>query len=239
MKPLSNYMILFFLVFKTFFISGQIKSGKIQFEKKVNLQKRDYYGIQFYGEYEMPKYSKNFYSLNFNDSVFVFTKNSNFESSDFGIGTELECIVNLNNKLRKTIFTTFSETTYLIDTLKQYTWKITGQKRNIAGYNCRKAIWQKNDSTRIYAWFTEAIETPVGPDGFSSLPGAILGLASEDGSIVYFATSVEAKEIENKDLYIDFKNKKGISLQNYKIRNEETAEMKGFMKQILKDLLWY
>ncbi len=239
MKPLSNYTILFFLVFKTFFISAQIKTGKIQFEKKVNLQKRDYYGIQFYGEYEMPKYSKNFYSLNFNDSVFVFTKNSNFESSDFGIGTELECSVNLNKKTRNTIFTSFSETSYLVDTLMQYTWKITGQKRNIAGYNCRKAIWQKNDSTRIYAWFTEAIETPVGPDGFSSLPGAILGLASEDGSIVYFATSVEAKEIENKDLYIDFKNKKAISIKQFKKQNEESEERKYIMKNIIKDLLWY
>jgi GLPGLI family protein len=239
MKRYLNFTILLYFVFNSLFITAQIKTGKIQFEKKVNLQKRDYYGIQFYGEYEIPKYSKNFYSLNFNDSVFVFTKNSNFESSDFGIGTELECSVNLNKKTRNTIFTSFSETSYLVDTLMQYTWKITGQKRNIAGYNCRKAIWQKNDSTRIYAWFTEAIETPVGPDGFSSLPGAILGLASEDGSIVYFATSVEAKEIENKDLYIDFKNKKAISIKHFKKQNEESEERKYIMKNIIKDLLWY
>jgi GLPGLI family protein len=234
-----KFFLLLGLIFHSLISTAQIKSGTIHYERKINLQKRNFYGIMIMGDFELPKYNKSFYTLNFNDSLSVFSKNSNFEEEGFGIGTDIECLINLNTKIRKTIFINFIEPAYLVDSLKKITWKITGQKRNIAGYNCRKAIWEKNDTTRIYAWFTEAIEPSIGPDGFSSLPGAILGLASEDGSLVYFATSVEAKEIEVKNLFIEFKNKKAISIQQFKKQNEETEERKNAMKNILKDLLWY
>ncbi len=42
--------------------------------------------------------------------------------------------------------------------------------------------------------------TSTGPEGFFGLPGAIMGLATEDGGIVYFATSVEGTKPETKDL---------------------------------------
>ena len=61
----------------------------------------------------------------------------------------------------------------------------------ISGYSCRKAIWQQNDSTRIYAWYTDDIVPNVGPESFSGLPGAILGIATEDGGVIYFAKSIE------------------------------------------------
>jgi GLPGLI family protein len=70
-------------------------------------------------------------------------------------------------------------------------WKITGSKRNIAGYDCRKAIFYINDSTPIYAWYTSDIVPSIGPESFADLPGAILGLATEDGGVIYFAKTVE------------------------------------------------
>ncbi|MGZ4038336.1 MAG: GLPGLI family protein, partial [Bacteroidia bacterium] len=70
-------------------------------------------------------------------------------------------------------------------------WKITDNTRNIAGYNCRKAIWRVNDSTRIYAWYAQELMVSTGPESFNGLPGVILGLATEDGGVVYFAKKVE------------------------------------------------
>jgi GLPGLI family protein len=84
-----------------------------------------------------------------------------------------------------------TETT-IKDTIQQREWQVTDRKRKIAGYLCRRSILNVNDSTRIYAWFTTDIAPSVGPEGFDDLPGAVLGLATEDGSIVYFAKSVEA-----------------------------------------------
>ena len=80
---------------------------------------------------------------------------------------------------------------YLQDTVAKRQWKITDNKRMISGYSCRKAIWQENDSTRIYAWYTDDIVPTVGPESFCGLPGAILGLATEDGGVIYFAKSIE------------------------------------------------
>jgi GLPGLI family protein len=51
-----------------------------------------------------------------------------------------------------------------------------------------------NDSTRIYAWFASEIVPSFGPEGFEGLPGAILGLATEDGGVIYFAKEVKAQE---------------------------------------------
>ena len=62
------------------------------------------------------------------------------------------------------------------DSLPARNWKITDSKRSICGYECRKAIYQKNDSTRIYAWYTTALVPSVGPEGFCGLPGTILDI---------------------------------------------------------------
>ena len=77
------------------------------------------------------------------------------------------------------------------DSLINRQWKITESKRTLGSYECRKAIYQMNDSSRIYAWFSEDIVPSVGPETFRGLPGAILGLATEDGGVVYFAKKVE------------------------------------------------
>lgn len=80
------------------------------------------------------------------------------------------------------------------DTVKQRVWKVTDSRRRIAGYMCRKSVLEINDTTRLYAWFTSDIVPAIGPEGFDGLPGAILGFANEEGSIVYFAKRVEAME---------------------------------------------
>ena len=73
---------------------------------------------------------------------------------------------------------------------------MTDSKRSICGYQCRKAIWQANDSTRLYAWFCSEVIPSIGPESFVGLPGAILGLATEDGGVIYFAKSIEVVKPE-------------------------------------------
>lgn len=95
---------------------------------------------------------------------------------------------------RLTLKSIWGEQLYVEDTLYKREWKITDSKRVICGYNCRKAIWQANDSTRLYAWYCDDIVPSVGPESFYGLPGAILGLATEDGGVIYFAKTVELKK---------------------------------------------
>ena len=95
------------------------------------------------------------------------------------------------------------------DSLKKIVWKMTDNKRTICNYSCRKAVLQMDDSTRLYAWFTLDILPSVGPERFFDLPGAILGLATEDGGVIYFAKSVEAS-LPSTELLMPKKTKQKI-----------------------------
>ncbi|MCX6292662.1 MAG: hypothetical protein NT126_13025 [Bacteroidetes bacterium] len=45
------------------------------------------------------------------------------------------------------------------------------------------------------------LSSGFGPESFVGLPGAILGLATEDGSVIYFAKNVEAVKQELNNLF--------------------------------------
>ena len=98
-------------------------------------------------------------------------------------------------------------TTYVKDSITERQWKVTDSKRKIAGYLCRKAMWEMNDSTRIYAWFSTDLVPSVGPEGFGGLPGTILGLANEEGTIIYFAKEVKLMKPTEQQLTFDSKAK--------------------------------
>ena len=125
---------------------------------------------------------------------------------------------------------------FVSDTMTTRQWKITENKRVIGKYECRKAIWQKNDSTRIYAWYSPEIIPTVGPEGFSGLPGAILGLATEDGGIIYFAKSVEILEPTKEDFVIETKRKKLYSYTELKVKLEEDYGKEKWGKDLFENL---
>jgi GLPGLI family protein len=189
---------------------AQISTGKIVFERKTNLYKK------FKGNdvkewlQEEDKNKVDLFELYFTDSTCVFQPQESDLREKMSWATSKNIVYQkLNQNLRLTIKNVWGELLYIEDTLYKRQWKITDSKRTIAGYNCRKAIWQANDTTRIYAWYTDAIIATVGPESFNGLPGAILGLASEDGGVIYFAKSVELT-IPKMELYIPKKGKNKI-----------------------------
>jgi GLPGLI family protein len=172
---------------------SQITSGKIIYERKTNLYKK------FKGDdvkewlREEDKNKVDIFELYFNDTMSLFQPQESDLREKMSWATSKNIVYqNLNSNSRLTIRDLWGEKFYVEDTLWRRQWKITDNKRNIAGYNCRKAIWQANDSTRIYAWYAEDLIPSVGPESFYGLPGTILGLATEDGGVIYFAKSVEA-----------------------------------------------
>lgn len=171
---------------------AQVKAGKIVYERKTNLYKK--YKDERVREWikEEDKSKVDIFELYFNDSVSVFKPQESDVRERYSWATSKNVVhQNFSTNERLTIKNIWGEKCYLQDTLYQRTWKITDSKRIINGYSCRKAIWQANDSTRIYAWFCDEIIPSVGPESFYGLPGAILGLATEDGGVIYFAKSVE------------------------------------------------
>jgi len=56
------------------------------------------------------------------------------------------------------------ESKYLVkDSLPKYQWKITGEVRQIAGFDCKKAITKIADSVVVVAFYTDEILVKGGP----------------------------------------------------------------------------
>lgn len=208
--------------------SSQITSGKITYERKTNLYKK----FKNNGDVkewlrEEDKNKIDIFELYFNDSLSVFKPQESDLVERMSWSTTKNVVY--QNHIYKTRLTEkkiWGEQFLITDSTRKFNWKITDSKRNICGYQCRKAIWQANDSTRIYAWFCSEINASIGPESFVGLPGAILGLATEDGGIIYFAKTVEILKPETTQL-VPKKSKQKL----YKASELRTQLEKDFGKE--------
>jgi GLPGLI family protein len=177
-------------------VQGQITSGRIVFERKTNLKKKyanNKRMLDWLSEGSQSKIDK--FELLFNDTASVFRPVESDLTEKMGWTTTKNSVYqNVNKNEKLTILAMYGQNIFVKDSISKRVWKVTESKRYIDKYHCRKAVYEKNDSTRIYAWFAVELETPVGPEGFGGLPGAILGLATEDGGIIYFAKEIELIE---------------------------------------------
>ncbi|MEY3821341.1 MAG: hypothetical protein RL337_1522 [Bacteroidota bacterium] len=93
---------------------------------------------------------------------------------------------------------TIFENTYLVnDSLVKYEWKITGEVRDIAGFECKKAVTKICDSVVVVAFYTDQIPVQAGPENFNGLPGMILGIAVPRLGTTIFATSISLQAAPN------------------------------------------
>ncbi|HEV7781233.1 MAG TPA: GLPGLI family protein [Chitinophagaceae bacterium] len=103
----------------------------------------------------------------------------------------------------------FEETFLVEDSLLKIKWKITGDLRNIAGYDCRKAVGVLNDSIAVFAFYTEELLVNGGPEGIQGLPGMILGMGIPRLHATWFATKVEVFDVKMSKVTPATKGKKG------------------------------
>ena len=183
------------LMITTWSYGQVIRSGEIVFEKRTNLEKR-FEGTEVRGGrsndwIKEPKIDE--YVLYFNDSSSVFQPILPEIGDDDREWATMKntSYQNFNSNILEREFSFYGSKFYLKDSLRKREWIITGNVRTIAGFKTKQALWVANDSTNIYAWYSEQILPSVGPESFNGLPGAILGLALEDGGVVYFAKEVK------------------------------------------------
>ncbi len=205
-------IILFFIFLTAFTIhsNAQILYGKIVYERKTNLYKKIKGDNVKEWLKEEDKNKIDVFELYFTDSTSVFKPQESDLREKMSWATSKNTTYQQYKQNKKlSVKSVWGEELFVEDTLYNRQWKITESKRIISGYNCRKAIWQANDTTRIYAWYCEEIIPSVGPESYFGLPGAILGLASEDGGVIYFAKSVELSK-PNMETVIPKKGKNKI-----------------------------
>jgi GLPGLI family protein len=211
--------------------------GRITFERRTNLEKRFTDQRMRRMVTEENKIRNEGFYLYFNDTASIFKPIPTDKTDDLSWTTTKNSYVqNLNNKSQLILLALFGQNIFILDSLPERQWKITDAKRSICGYECRKAIYQKNDTTRIYAWYTSALVPSVGPEGFSGLPGTILGLATEDGGIIYFAKKVEAIVPKADDFKLDIGKNKPMTLKELKLKIEKEYGNTPWGKRMFDDL---
>ncbi len=83
----------------------------------------------------------------------------------------------------------------IADSIPNIEWKITNEHREIAGYNCRKAVGKIMDEVYVFAFYTDDITISGGPCSISGLPGLILGLTIPRLYTSYIATKIDLNSI--------------------------------------------
>ena len=218
MKALSKISMLLFLFCICF--NGMAQKGitdraEIEYERRMNLLKLNennewylknkeqigqfniaYFNLIFYNNKSIYRPGREAINKSTN-SWFVYPANDNIVYTDFGTGKV---------SAKKNIY----EESYLVsDTLLKCEWRITDEFRNILGYDCRKAVTKIKDSVTVIAFYTDQIAISAGPEGFSGLPGAILGLAIPKMHTTWYATKINtAIEPETSPMEIPAKGTK-------------------------------
>jgi GLPGLI family protein len=216
---------------------AQLFYGRITYERKTNLYKKfkDYQVKEWLQEEDKNKVDV--FELYFNDSISVFKpQESDLKERNSWATSKNTVYQNFKTNKQLSIKSVMGEKLMLEDSIPRRSWKITQSKRTIAGYSCRKAIWYQNDTTPIYAWYTNDIVPSVGPESFCHLPGAILGLATEDGGVIYFAKSIDLSKPDWKKIVPQKGKNKIYSPNELRTKLEKDFGKNSWGKAMIKEL---
>jgi len=125
------------------------------------------------------------------------------------------------------------EETYLVqDSLAKIKWKITADTRNIAGFECRKAIGILFDTVAVFAFYTNEIMISGGPEGIHGLPGMILGMGIPRLHTTWFATKVTL-DVNSKTIVPATKGKKQTRASMVSALNTALTRWESYGKKLI------
>lgn len=174
--------------------------GKITFEKKINLQRSlENSRLPQEAREKVKKYQNSNWDLIFDQHRSLYKPGARADEEEsrgfflFSLSKPSNEIYSDYSQNRRVLKRSVMDDNYLLtDTIPVLNWKIMHELRTIAGYECRKAIGIIHDTVYVVAFYTDEILLRGGPEGFSGLPGMILGLAIPRYHTTWFATKVEA-----------------------------------------------
>lgn len=172
-----------------------IDKGMIEYEVKVNNHKA--MGEGTWADMmkdRIPKLSGSYYQLTFNTGKSIYLFNRKDEKTKSPWAGEGEDNVWYNDYKSENFVqqkSVFGDTYILTDSLIRIDWKMTNETREIAGFNCRKAVGKLFDSVYVFAFYTDEITVSGGPMGLHGLPGMILGVTIPRMFSSWVATKLE------------------------------------------------
>lgn len=229
-----NHLILFMtlstvvLCFNANSQQAYIATGKIEFEKKVNIYKnledqmkgQDNQNASWMEQMKKmsPEYAISYFNLSFTDSQTLYRPGKEYTGQKIndwmkGPATENVVFTDLNKGKSLSQKQVFENNFIIDDSIRKASWKITNDTRVIAGIECRKATTIIMDSIFVFAFYTDQILCSGGPESFNNLPGMILGIAIPRLHTTWFATKIETTTPALTDMAAPTKGKKITSNQ--------------------------
>ena len=210
--------------------TAQMKEGKISYERKVNMH-RNLPDPQL--KSMIPEFRTDKFELIFNESASLFRSVVDDEAPDpfanaggggggMRMNFRMPTTTTYTDIVKQTQYEerAFFEKEFLIvDSLKQYKWKLSDETKTIAKQLCKKATTMivapqmrmrisrggenntdtaakapvKPRETELVVWYAENIPVSVGPDNYSGLPGVIMEMDLDNGTTVTTAVEVSTK----------------------------------------------
>lgn len=190
-----------------------VNSGKIVFERRVNtfpVMERFLKEGNIMSAAQLPAYMQSYRNSNpqfwtedfdlYFDSTYTLyqPQNAAMNPQVLYIGAvayKNKVLNNLVSRQTTALKQAFDQSFLIKDTVRHIRWKLTGETRDIAGFQCRRANALLADSIYIVAYYAEAIPARGGPESFNGLPGMILGVAIPHEHITIFAKRLDTQQI--------------------------------------------
>jgi GLPGLI family protein len=209
-----------------------MKEGKISYERKINMH-RNLPDPQM--KSMVPEFRTDKFELIFNENASLFRSVVDDEAPDpfanagggGGGGMRFNfrmpsanTYTDLAKQMQYEGREFFEKEFLIVDSLKQYKWKLSEETKTIAKQLCKKATTMVtapqmrmrisiggpgNNSdttsntprapkeTELVVWYAENIPVSFGPDNYSGLPGVIMEIDQDNGATVTTAVEVSAK----------------------------------------------
>ena len=183
---------------QTYFIS----SGKIEFERRINIWATLKGELASQLRKSTEQYKTDYFNFEFDQNKALYSpgRHSDSKVAFFGAAPANDNIVYSNFMVGRSVSQkNVYEKTYLVeDSLRNATWKITDDFREIAGFNCRRATTIIMDSVFVVAFYTDEIMISGGPESVNGLPGMILGMVINKLHTTWYATKVSITDHDPK-----------------------------------------
>ena len=220
------------------FVVDQNNEGVIQYETKVNMHRN------------LPKEREELKAMipefrTMKDQLFFNSEESLYKpleedepEENFGGGgmqirlrrPSVEIYVNRSNAQRL-VRQEFMGKNYLIeDSLSIAPWKFGSETKEVLGHLCRQAYYSSERDGRtqeITAWFTDKIRPFLGPEGYNTLPGAVLAVDINNGERIIVATKIDIRELKKNELKTPSGGTRVTQEELNKLVAEQTEKMRA------------
>jgi GLPGLI family protein len=218
------------------FVFAQTTEGVITYEVKINMHRRlppDREGMKEM----MPEFNVHKEQLFFNTTESLYKPVVEEEQDEFanedGGGMRMrfrrpDAEVYFNHSSSKKVTQQeFMGKKYLIeDSIKITPWKFGTESKTILGYPCRQAtLYNEERKQTIVAWYTDKLRPFLGPEIYSTLPGAVIQVDINEGERVITALKVEPRVLKKSELKIPSGGTKITEKEFRKMMDEQMQRM--------------